>query len=73
MKKKYYISFFLFSILLLGFNISRKDSNLQTDNYGIENVKILQASAGEYNCDKSNQNLCETRGGKSSGVLTYYE
>lgn len=56
-------------VLNLSIEVSDSDSNLK-----LKNLELVQASSGEYNCDKSNSNKCEgVRGSLSSGVLTFYD
>ncbi|WP_276962660.1 hypothetical protein [Bacteroides graminisolvens] len=66
------LSLGLFAVGLLAFNLSFYENNIGVDPK-LENIKLMQANAGEYNCDKSNLNICETFARKSTGVLTYYD
>ncbi len=70
MKVKFFLG--LFAVTLLAFNFSHSDNILSND-VNLVNIKLMQANAGEYNCDRSSENNCEIRGRKSSGVLTYYD
>ncbi len=64
----------IFCIVIMGlmiFNFSFLGNGQQNGNFSLKNMKILQASAGEYNCDLSTPNCCSYPNMESNGVLSY--
>jgi hypothetical protein len=67
------VSAFALGIAAIGFvafNVTVSQQKKATTG-SLSNIKTLQASAGEFNCDKSNSNSCTIDGKAYTGVLTY--
>jgi hypothetical protein len=56
-------------ILNLSFTHSNKSGPFSDTK--LNNIAMVQASAGEWNCDGSNTNCCTYTGFTGSGILSY--
>jgi hypothetical protein len=68
---KVMLSILAFGLFIFNISISKNTSERKGD-FSLNNIKVLKASATEYNCDKSNSNSCTTPSRTSTGVLTVY-
>jgi len=66
----------LFALVAVGgliFNLSftKTSKSASSSNVKLNNIAMVQATAGEWNCDGSNTNCCTYTGFTGSGVLSY--
>ena len=69
MKKLFYLLLLPTAVGLLFLNLNEGKTSTQTNSVSLQNVTVMQASAGELVCDATNQHVCTIGEAHGTGRL----